>query len=105
MVIACSVFTMGNTFQILILEDNLGTKEILKKTFSRLGCHVTFAESSEDGIAQLLKTHFDAVFAELCIRGEKGARGLARWVKCKFPNTKFFLVTSWKGDLDRKSVV
>jgi CheY-like chemotaxis protein len=92
---------MGISFKILVIEDNLANQEALKKSLSRLGCQVTAVESSEKGIEEIKKTNFDAVFAALCVR-EKGARGVARFVKTQSPRTKFFVVTSWKGELEQK---
>lgn len=31
---------------------------------------------------------------------DMGGRSIARWVKTQYPSTKFFLVTSWKGELE-----
>jgi CheY-like chemotaxis protein len=90
---------MGISFKILVIEDNPATQEALKRSLSRLGCQVFVVDTAESGIQELEKNHFDAVFAALCVR-EKGARSVARWVKSKSPHTKFFVVTSWKGELE-----
>jgi CheY-like chemotaxis protein len=92
---------MGVSFKILVIEDNPANQEALKKSLSRLGCQVTAVESSEKGIEEIKKTNFDAVFAALCVR-EKGARCVARFAKNQSPRTKFFVVTSWKGELDQR---
>jgi CheY-like chemotaxis protein len=90
---------MGISFKILVIEDNPATQEALKRSLSRLGCQVFVVDTAEKGIEELSKTHFNAVFAALCVR-EKGARSVARWAKSNSPQTKFFVVTSWKGDLE-----
>jgi two-component system, sensor histidine kinase and response regulator len=91
---------MGMSFRILVIEDNLATQEALKKSLSRLGCQVDAVESSEKGMEEIKKTNYDAIFAALCVR-EKGARGIARFVKSQSARTKFFVVTSWKGELEQ----
>ena len=88
---------MGVSFKILVIEDNPANQEALKKSLSRLGCQVTAVESSEKGIEEVKKT----IFAALCVR-EKGARSVARFVKSQSPRTKFFVVTSWKGELEQR---
>lgn len=93
------VESMGISFKILVVEDNPPTQEALKRSLSRLGCQVHVVDTAESGIQELAKNHFDAVFAALCVR-EKGARSVARWIKSKSPQTKVFVVTSWKGDLE-----
>jgi CheY-like chemotaxis protein len=90
---------MGISFKILVIEDNPATQEALKRSLSRLGCEVFAVDTAEGGIDELSRTHYDAVFAALCVR-EMGARTVARWVKNNSPQTKFFVVTSWKGDLE-----
>jgi DNA-binding response OmpR family regulator len=71
----------------------------LRKNLARLGCKVKCVTSSENGIEELKKTNFDAVFADLCVR-EKGGRSVARWVKNESGKSKVFIVTSWKGELE-----
>ncbi len=90
---------MGVSFRVLVIEDNPATQEALKRSLNRLGCEVFAVDTAEAGTEQLKKTHYDAVFAALCVR-EKGARTVARWVKTNSPQTKFFVITSWKGDLE-----
>jgi|GEM_PF-978906 len=90
---------MGVSFKILVVEDNPATQEALKRSLSRLGCEVFAVDTAETGIEELKKARYDAVFAALCVR-EKGARSVARWVKTNSQQTKFFVVTGWKGDLE-----
>jgi CheY-like chemotaxis protein len=91
---------MSSSFKILVVEDNMANQEALKKSLSRLGCQVVAVESSEKGIEEVKKTTYDAIFAALCVR-EKGARIIARFVKTQSSRTKFFVVTSWKGELEQ----
>jgi DNA-binding response OmpR family regulator len=90
---------MSGSFKILIIEDDPATQEALRRSLSRLGCEVFLVSSAEAGIDEFKKNRYDAVFAALCVR-EKGARAVARWVKTNSQETKFFVITSWKGDLE-----
>jgi CheY-like chemotaxis protein len=90
---------MGGSFRIMVIEDDPATQEALRRSLSRLGCEVFAVNTAEAGIDELKKTRYDAVFAALCVR-EMGARGVARWVKNNSQETKFFVVTGWKGDLE-----
>jgi CheY-like chemotaxis protein len=90
---------MSIMFSALVIEDQDKTRTALCNTLNRLGCQVTTTTNVEDGIT-LLSTHtYDAVFTALCLRG-KGGRTIARWIKIKSPETKVFILTSWKGDLE-----
>jgi len=87
-------------FNALIIDDDVSSRGIFNKALRRLGCNVREAETAEKGISQLSSTTFNIVFAALCIKNI-GARGLARWIKAHKPDTKFFIITSWKGKLER----
>ena len=90
---------MLNSFQVLIISENLENQEELKKNLARLGCKVRSINSAEGGIEELNKNSYDAIFADLCVR-EKGGRSVARWVKNESIQAKVFIVTSWKGELE-----
>jgi CheY-like chemotaxis protein len=90
---------MVPTFSVLLAEDNPATAGVVQNCLFRLGCTVTVSTSAEEAIELLRKSPFDAVFAELCIR-KQGGRGIARWVKSNCSNVKFFIITSWKGELE-----
>ena len=87
-------------FNVLVIEDNADVRDNLKKFLGRLGCEVSVAETAENGIEQLNASPFDAVFAALCMHSF-GGRGIARLVKNQANPTKFFIMTSWKGELER----
>jgi CheY-like chemotaxis protein len=91
---------MDNFIKILVIDDNVENQEALNKVLSRLNCQVVTVDSAEKGIEEIKKAHFDAVFAALCVR-EKGARSVARFAKNQASDTKFFIVTSWKGELEQ----
>jgi DNA-binding response OmpR family regulator len=86
-------------FHVLIIDDNADLRDSLRKSLVRLGCEVTVADTAESGMTELEKSQYDAVFAALCVR-DMGGRSVARYVKTQYSETKFFIVTSWKGDLE-----
>jgi CheY-like chemotaxis protein len=86
-------------FHVLVIDDDADLREVLRKTLARLGCEVTVAETAECGLDYLKAVQFNAVFAALCVRA-MGGRCIARWVKQQPFETKFFLITSWRGDLE-----
>jgi CheY-like chemotaxis protein len=90
---------MANSFQVLIVSESSESQSDLKKNLIRLGCKVKTANTAENGIDELKKGSFDAIFADLCVR-EKGGRSIARWVKNESIQAKVFIVTSWKGELE-----
>jgi DNA-binding response OmpR family regulator len=90
---------MGAMFHVLVIDDDCELCETLRKSLLRLGCEVTIAETAERGLDRLQSEQYDAVFAALCVR-DVGGRHIARWVKKQSSETKFFIVTSWKGDLE-----
>ncbi|MBN2035346.1 MAG: response regulator [Chitinispirillaceae bacterium] len=89
-------------FNILVIDDNQELRDSLGKCLLRLGCDVVTAESAEVGIEKIKQAHFDAVFASLCLRSMSG-RGIARWVsEHNGRDIKFFITTSWKGELEKE---
>ncbi len=92
---------MAAIFHVLVIDDDLELRESLRKSLVRLGCEVSIADTAENGLNKLQTEQYDAVFAALCVRSV-GGRYIARWVKQQSSETKFFIVTGWKGDLEPK---
>jgi CheY-like chemotaxis protein len=91
---------MGKNFNALVIDDNIEICQTFIKVLGQLGCNVSVADSAEQGINKFDVTDFDVVFVALCIR-EMGARGVARCLRYRFPNTKILATTSWQGELDK----
>jgi len=87
-------------FNALVIDDDVFSRAVFNRALRRLGCNVREAETAERGMSQLSSMTFNIVFAALCIKNI-GARGLARWIKANMPDTKFFIITSWKGKLEK----
>jgi DNA-binding response OmpR family regulator len=85
----------------LVVDDNHAVSETLRSALVRLGCAVSVVTTTDEARAELGRTRYDAVFAELCARGEGGGgRGIARWLKTRCIDTACFVVTGWKGELE-----
>jgi len=91
---------MASIFQVLIIDDDETICDVLRKSLLRLGCEVTIADTAERGLDQLKTFPYNAVFAALCVR-DMGGRSIARWAKQHSLETKFFLITSWRGDFEQ----
>ena len=90
---------MATMFHVLVIDDDLNLRDSMRRNLLRLGCNVTVADTAEGGMDFLKTDKYDAVFAALCVR-DMGGRSIARWVKNQMTDTKFFIITSWKGDLE-----
>ncbi|MBN1984478.1 MAG: response regulator [Chitinivibrionales bacterium] len=90
---------MNSAIHALIIDDNSESRTCLKKMLSRFGCDVDEVSTAEQGIELLLHSSFAMVIASLCVRS-MGGRSVARWVKNNRPKTKFFILTSWQGELE-----
>ncbi|MBD3422106.1 MAG: response regulator [Chitinivibrionales bacterium] len=89
----------ADTCKLLLVDDDEATLSILTRNLEKLGCEIAVADSSESGIEQLEHESYDAVFTALCVR-KNGGRSLARWIKSNAPQTRCYIVTSWKGELE-----
>lgn len=90
---------MSTMFNALVIDDNFDVRSTFKKALLRLGCNVKDVDSAECGISEMSLLPYNIVFASLCVR-DSGARGIARWIKNNRPNTKFLIITGWKGQLE-----
>jgi len=89
-------------FHALIVSDDAeSTLRQLQYSLCRLGCRVHSAQSTESAVKELTKNPYDIVFAELCLK-QGGGRSVGRWLKQMGLRTKFFIVTSWKGELEKE---
>ena len=91
-----------NHFRALVIVDNNTTSMTLKNALTRLGCHVTVVPTTDEARVVLGDRRYDAVFAELCARGDGGGRGIARWLKSRGSDSVCFILTGWKGELEKR---
>jgi CheY-like chemotaxis protein len=82
--------------RVLVIDDELGVREILAETLRREGYRVTACPDGQQGVA-----HFDAETFDLVVT-DLGMPGLTGWdvaehVKRRSPRTPVVLVTGW-GD-------
>ncbi|MDG5814321.1 response regulator [Chitinispirillales bacterium ANBcel5] len=90
---------MEANHRVLIVEDDKDVQEALVRSLRRLGCETSVENTAEKGVESIKNNHFDAVLVSLCVR-EMGGRSVARMVRNISEDTKTFLVTGWKGDLE-----
>jgi CheY-like chemotaxis protein len=86
--------------KVLVVEEDPSIIAILHNELSRLGCSITFAITAEKGIATMQHSRFHAVLAGLCVR-INGGRSIARWAKANSPQTRCYIITGWKGELEK----
>jgi len=91
---------MSIMFNALLVEDDCQVSTTLKNALSRLGYVVHCASSSTEAKEELHKNDYAVVFAELCTKDGSG-RSIARWMKKKGLESKFFIVTGWKGAIEK----
>lgn len=74
---------MGPSFQVLIVEDDLGTRTLFRAVLQRHGLEITTAVDGEEALELLAERRFDAVVLDLFLQGTDGAAVLrhlrARW--------------------------
>ena len=92
---------MEVTFHVLVIDDDQEIRNKMQRSLTRLGCMVSLAETAEAGMVQLKRGKYDAIFASLCVR-TVGGRAVARWAKNNGIEGKFFIITSWKGELETR---
>ncbi len=61
---------------VLVVDDDLATRELLATVLSRSGCRVTCAEELEEAAAILEYRDYDALCVDLDLRGLSGLEGL-----------------------------
>lgn len=60
------------TFTILVLEDNLEDRDVIRRALSSTEYNVLEAENLEDGFEQMTKRHIDVVILSLTAIPEQG---------------------------------
>jgi DNA-binding response OmpR family regulator len=86
--------------KVLVVEDDPSIIDILRDNLSRMGCIITYAITAEKGIEAMQHSRFHAVLAGLCVR-INGGRSIARWAKTNSPQTRCYIITGWKGELEK----
>jgi DNA-binding response OmpR family regulator len=91
---------MESKLNVLVIDNNADLRDSLKQLLEKLGCAVATAVSADNGKEEMRRCRYDAVFASLCIE-RFGGRQMARWTQENAAGrTKFFVTTSWQGELE-----
>lgn len=92
---------MNSLFHALVIDEDYEVRSSFRRILSRLGCLVDEIDSTTASIESVMcTTYYSVVFAALCSR-HIGARDIARWLRTNRPSTKLFVVTGWRGELER----
>lgn len=91
--------------KVLIVEDNLDTRDLFKMFFSihpGLGLVVHFAESATDAelhieAAEMIDEPYDLIVLDIAMAGRTGV-DLAESIRKKDPTVKIAFWTAWPGD-------
>jgi|GEM_PF-1511628 len=81
--------------KILIVDDELGVREVLTEILREFGFDVTAAENGQQALRCMDKEPFGIVFTDLDIPGMNGLE-LSRAIKARHAETKVLLFTGWR---------
>jgi PAS domain S-box-containing protein len=85
--------------KILIVDDELGVREVLTEILREFGFSVTAAENGQRALRCLEQEAFGVVFTDLDIPGMSGL-DLSREIKSRYPEIKVLLFTGWRMEKD-----
>lgn len=78
--------------RILIVDDEVETREVCKRVFSKKSYAVEFTEDGEKALEMMRKNHFEVVLADLVMPGMDGLT-LLKWLKEEYPRTEVIIIT------------
>ena len=94
---------MGQSLEILILDDELIVGQRLKSALEKEGYNVENYVRSSEAATRLLEKNFDIVVTDIRMEGMDGMQVLER-VKEKSPSTKVIIITGYASmDLAREA--
>ncbi|MFQ5867771.1 MAG: response regulator [bacterium] len=80
--------------RILVVDDEIETREVCQRLFKKKGYWVEFAEDGQRALEMMRDKHFEAVLADLRMPGMDGLTLLKR-IKEKYPKTEVIIVTGY----------
>jgi len=81
--------------RILIVDDELGVREVLTEILREFGFTVDDAENGQNALRCLEKESYGIVFTDLDLPGMNGLE-LTSEIKARYPETKVLLFTGWR---------
>ncbi|MCB2204691.1 response regulator [bacterium] len=82
--------------QLLVVDDELGMREGIRRIFSMEGYDVTVAENGTDGIARGSEREFDVALIDLKMPDMDGVSVLRR-LREIYPDTEYMIITAFAG--------
>ena len=83
----------SGTLRVLVVEDNLVNRRLLREQLQLLGCRVTLAKEGKEAVMCLQLQTFDIVLTDLCMPGMDGY-ALARKIRADWPTLPVVAVTA-----------
>lgn len=82
--------------QLLVVDDELGMREGIRRIFTLEGYEVTVAENGTEGVAKGSQREFDVALIDLKMPDVDGLTVLRR-LKEKYPDTEYMMITAFAG--------
>lgn len=82
--------------QLLVIDDELGMREGIRRIFTLEGYEVTVAENGTEGIARGVEREFDVALVDLKMPDMDGVTVLRR-LKEEYPDTEYLMITAFAG--------
>ena len=89
--------TMGGEGKVLVVDDDVMVRDLLRDIVLEQGCHVATAESGEAAIEEVSNSHFDLIFLDLVLPGLNGVE-ILKAIKQKDRSTVVVIITGYGDD-------
>ncbi len=89
---------------ILVVEDDKSTVEIISRALSRKGWRVTMSLSMEDGLGGFDIIHYDLVVADIFMAGMGGIEGIKRMREMR-PDVKILATSAGYSEMSPDSAL
>ena len=84
-----------NNLKILVVDDDLVTRLMLKKTLEKFECEIDTAEDGVKAVELLSSNYYDVVLTDLMMPGGIDGIGVLDAVKEKYTDTEVILITGF----------
>jgi two-component system phosphate regulon sensor histidine kinase PhoR len=80
--------------RILVVDDEIETRDVCRRLFSKKGYAVKFAEDGQRALEMVRDNRFQVVLADLKMPGMDGLT-LLKWIKEEYPKTEVIIITGY----------